>query len=223
MTEFDSAGIISCISSHRKYQLGTALHPLWRSGADLRIEWYFWQKCGAERIFERRFHRHSLCRRVWGSYGIAIQLQNPAGFLFFGSNIKLLWIYRRYSSFRCSSGSFWAHWFCFSLFNCYFIILLFRKPYTYAAQYQSTNIPDEALPGISVVIASKNESENLAKNLPSILEQDYPNYEVIVVNSGSTDETDILLKGLEQKYLNFIIPTYHKKPKRTTKKNLHFR
>lgn len=81
-----------------------------------------------------------------------------------------------------------------------FYILLFRKPYMYAAQYQSTDIPDEVLPGISVIIASKNESENLAQNLPSILEQDYPNFEVIVINSGSTDETDILLKGLEQKY-----------------------
>jgi glycosyltransferase involved in cell wall biosynthesis len=88
----------------------------------------------------------------------------------------------------------------FFIVQLLFYILLFRKPYTYAAQYQSTDIPDEALPGISVVIASKNESENLAQNLPSILEQDYPNYEVIVVNSGSTDETDILLKGLEQKY-----------------------
>lgn len=95
----------------------------------------------------------------------------------------------------------------FFIVQLLFYILLFRKPYTYAAQYQSTNIPDEALPGISVVIASKNESENLAKNLPSILEQDYPNYEVIVVNSGSTDETDILLKGLEQKY-NQLYHTY---------------
>jgi len=33
-----------------------------------------------------------------------------------------------------------------------------------------------------------------------VLEQDYPNYEVIVVNSGSTDETDMVLKAAEIKY-----------------------
>lgn len=53
-------------------------------------------------------------------------------------------------------------------------------------------------PSVSIIIVAKNESENLEKNLPSILTQDYPNFEVIVVNDGSTDESDVLLKRLEQ-------------------------
>jgi glycosyltransferase involved in cell wall biosynthesis len=53
---------------------------------------------------------------------------------------------------------------------------------------------------ISVIICAKNEYENLKNNLPKILEQDYANYEVIVVNDCSTDDSEMLLGELEQKY-----------------------
>lgn len=42
---------------------------------------------------------------------------------------------------------------------------------------------------ISVIICAKNEAENLRNFLPSILEQDYPDFEVIVINDASSDET----------------------------------
>ncbi|MDH6534552.1 glycosyltransferase [Parabacteroides sp. 52] len=53
---------------------------------------------------------------------------------------------------------------------------------------------------VSVVVYAKNESENLQKHLPVLLSQDYPAYEVIVVNDGSTDESDDVLKTFEQEY-----------------------
>ncbi len=56
------------------------------------------------------------------------------------------------------------------------------------------------LPPLSVVICARDESENLRKHLPAILEQDYPNFEVIVINDGSTDETETVLCALEEKY-----------------------
>ena len=55
-------------------------------------------------------------------------------------------------------------------------------------------------PGVSIIICSKNEANKLKEFLPSILEQDYPDFEVIVVNDGSTDETDMLLIDLLKKY-----------------------
>ena len=58
------------------------------------------------------------------------------------------------------------------------------------------------LPPISVIISARNESENLRKYLPSILEQDYPNFEVIVINDGSTDESEDVLTILEEQYTN---------------------
>lgn len=55
-------------------------------------------------------------------------------------------------------------------------------------------------PSVSVIIVAKDESENLAKNLPFILSQNYPNYEVVVVNDGSTDKTEFLLKRLKEEH-----------------------
>lgn len=86
------------------------------------------------------------------------------------------------------------------LIHLLFCILLYRKPYTYERKRKVPAVAEEELPGISVIISSKNNSEELAKNLPFILEQDYPLFEVIVVNCGSTDETDMVLKAAEQKY-----------------------
>lgn len=42
---------------------------------------------------------------------------------------------------------------------------------------------------VSVIICAKNEEENLRNFLPSILEQDYPDYEIIVINDASADNT----------------------------------
>ena len=53
---------------------------------------------------------------------------------------------------------------------------------------------------ISVVIAARNEYTNLEKNLKSILEQDYPNFEVIVVNDCSWDESQKLLEYYQEVY-----------------------
>lgn len=51
-------------------------------------------------------------------------------------------------------------------------------------------------PPVSVIICAKDEAENLRKFLPFVLEQDYPEFEVIVINDGSTDETAELLRDL---------------------------
>lgn len=53
---------------------------------------------------------------------------------------------------------------------------------------------------VSVIICARNEEKNLEKNLPSILNQDYPNYEVIVVNDCSEDESEFVLERLQKKY-----------------------
>ena len=42
---------------------------------------------------------------------------------------------------------------------------------------------------LSVIICAKNEAENLKKNLPYIIQQDYNNFEIVLVNDGSTDKT----------------------------------
>lgn len=53
---------------------------------------------------------------------------------------------------------------------------------------------------VSVVICAKDESYNLRENLPLILHQDYPVFEVLVVNDGSQDDTSFLLEDLSKDY-----------------------
>ena len=42
---------------------------------------------------------------------------------------------------------------------------------------------------VSVIICAKNESENLKTFLPSIIEQDYPDFEIVLINDASKDDT----------------------------------
>jgi len=53
---------------------------------------------------------------------------------------------------------------------------------------------------VSVIICARNEADNLDNYLPDILSQDYPEYEVIVVNDCSTDDTDGVLKKYMELY-----------------------
>jgi len=46
-----------------------------------------------------------------------------------------------------------------------------------------------ALPPVSIIVAARNESENLYELIPILIEQDYPSFEIIVVNNQSFDDT----------------------------------
>lgn len=48
---------------------------------------------------------------------------------------------------------------------------------------------------VSIVIAAKNELNNLKKHLPLLLEQNYPLYEIIIVSDNSTDGSNIFLEN----------------------------
>ena len=53
---------------------------------------------------------------------------------------------------------------------------------------------------VSIIIYAKNDSENLKKHLPALLTQDYPEYQVVVINDGSSDDTDDTLKFFQNEY-----------------------
>ncbi len=55
---------------------------------------------------------------------------------------------------------------------------------------------------VSVIIAAKNEADNIASFLPKVLEQDYSNFEVILINDASTDNTKKCVEAMMQKYSN---------------------
>ncbi|MBN1253600.1 MAG: glycosyltransferase [Bacteroidales bacterium] len=60
---------------------------------------------------------------------------------------------------------------------------------------------------VSIVICAKDEAENLKNFLPLVLNQKYPEFEVIVVNDGSEDETADILKLLKNDYGNLYVTT----------------
>lgn len=71
---------------------------------------------------------------------------------------------------------------------------------------------------VSIIICARNEAENLRNFLPAVLEQDYPEYEVIVVNDCSEDDSyEVLGKYLTQ-YPHLRISTVNKDPKFTHNK-----
>jgi len=51
---------------------------------------------------------------------------------------------------------------------------------------------------ISVLICAKNEAENLAENLPSLLKQSYNNFELILINDCSRDNTLKVMKQFKK-------------------------
>ncbi|MGV6862620.1 MAG: glycosyltransferase [Putridiphycobacter sp.] len=71
--------------------------------------------------------------------------------------------------------------------------LLFHKPKATVANN---------LPAISVVICARNEEDNLFKNLPQILDQNYPHFEIVVVNDQSVDNSKYIIKTYQQAHPN---------------------
>lgn len=74
--------------------------------------------------------------------------------------------------------------------------------YTRLAVYKKVPDTDITYPPVSVIICARNEDVNLKNHLPLVLNQDYPQFEVIVVDDNSEDGT------LE--YLHYLA---HKEPR----------
>lgn len=92
------------------------------------------------------------------------------------------------------------------LIQIFFYFNYYRKPYSVACKREkNSNKPFCRKPKVSVIIASENAADELAENLPVILTQDYPDFEVIVVNNGSTDESETLLQSLQLKHPHLYI------------------
>ena len=83
--------------------------------------------------------------------------------------------------------------FLFILLVRYFAILIFA--YLYLNEYTFRKNGDTA-PFVSIIIPVFNEERVIKQSIKSLLEQDYPNYEIIIVNDGSTDNTKSVAESL---------------------------
>lgn len=99
----------------------------------------------------------------------------------------------------------------FYYLGVYLKVALYKRPksYTFA----------EKVP-VSVIICARDEEENLEKFLPFILEQDYPNFEVVVVNDCSSDNSQYVLDRFVTKYPNLRVTSIKEDEKFTHSKKL---
>lgn len=58
---------------------------------------------------------------------------------------------------------------------------------------------------VSIIICARNEFRNLSQNLDAIFSQDYENFEVVIVDHGSEDDTSYLLRDLKEIHPNLKI------------------
>ncbi len=84
-----------------------------------------------------------------------------------------------------------------------YYLLVFSK----LAFYTEDNKENTEHQPVSVIISAHNEDYNLQKNLPAILDQDYPDFEVVVVNHASNDNTSDVLRELKFKHSNLKVVT----------------
>ncbi|REJ83755.1 MAG: glycosyltransferase [Bacteroidetes bacterium] len=85
-------------------------------------------------------------------------------------------------------------------------LLNYYMSYRRLAFYKASPEP-EGVQGVSIVICARNEKVNLEKNLPAILDQVYPELEVIVVNDCSWDSSGELLEEFARNYPRLKVVT----------------
>jgi glycosyltransferase involved in cell wall biosynthesis len=89
----------------------------------------------------------------------------------------------------------------FLLIQLYYYVVFFSGVPRFAKRVNSGKIKlADNQPPVTVIITTRDQELILAKQLPLILEQEYPDYQVVVVNDASSDDTDELLKKMALQY-----------------------
>jgi cellulose synthase/poly-beta-1,6-N-acetylglucosamine synthase-like glycosyltransferase len=90
---------------------------------------------------------------------------------------------------------------------CFFIQLYYYLLVFIRLSFYKYKEGEKKQPPVSVIICARNELKNLKINLPLILEQDYPSFQVIVVNDCSWDESEKFLEEMAGHHANLKIVT----------------
>lgn len=93
-----------------------------------------------------------------------------------------------------------------------YYLLVFTRVAVKKRRKTAEEQPHEQQP-VSVVICARNEAENIKRFLPKVLEQQYPDFEVIVVNDCSSDDTDMLLSSMLGQYPNLRVTSINQDAK----------
>ena len=98
----------------------------------------------------------------------------------------------------------------------YLLVIFGRTAWFKASSKSSKSTITEE--GVTVLIAAHNEFQNLKTLIPKLFEQDYPNYDVMVVIDRSTDRTNHLLEEMMAIYPKLRSVTVKYTPNHVTSK-----
>lgn len=91
--------------------------------------------------------------------------------------------------------------FCIAvLIQLYYYGFIFSK----LASYKDISSQKQA-PPISVIICAKNEAKNLKNLIPKLVEQDYPKFEIVLINDSSYDKTLKVMNKAAEQYSNIKV------------------
>jgi glycosyltransferase involved in cell wall biosynthesis len=90
-----------------------------------------------------------------------------------------------------------------SVIQLLFFLIIFRKLSFQKGKSKEAN--SASTNPVSVIICAKNEAQNLKYNLPAILTQNYPSFEVVLINDASSDDTLAVMEDFAAKNPNIKI------------------
>ena len=92
--------------------------------------------------------------------------------------------------------------FLFLISTVYILLHHIRIAHIFRSHVKKNNQVENHLIPVSVVICARNESSTLSKNLKFILNQNYPKFEIIVVDDCSEDSTVDTIQRYQKEYSN---------------------
>ena len=81
-----------------------------------------------------------------------------------------------------------------------YCLVLYRRPWKCRIQYEPVKQDSSSCPPVSVVVYAQDNEENLEQHLPALLNQNYPEFEVIVVNDGISEACSNRLSLFKRDY-----------------------
>ncbi|MCM1319301.1 MAG: glycosyltransferase [Muribaculaceae bacterium] len=101
--------------------------------------------------------------------------------------------------------------FLFALLSALIGLRQMRKVARAARRVSAEPTEDESLPGISVIVYAHNAERNIEALITELLQQDHPNFEVIIVNDASIDNTREIVENMigtdPRLYMTFVSDT----------------
>lgn len=88
--------------------------------------------------------------------------------------------------------------FSLCLTNLFFLIALFVLTaafYHFLRRVPKSETPARELPFVSILVPARNEEGKIGRCLESLLKQDYPNFEIVVIDDRSTDRTGDIIQS----------------------------